>query len=82
MAAISQTIFSNAFLLKMFEFPLIFHWSLFPIDNISAIVWIMAWRQIGKKPLADPMVAWFTDAFMRASLGPNKLMQAFIQHMF
>ena len=51
MAAISQTIFSDAFsLMKSFVFRLKFHWRLFlrvPIDNNPALVWIMAWRRIG-----------------------------------
>ena len=27
-----------------------------PIDNIPALVQIMAWRQIGDKPLSEPMM--------------------------
>ena len=36
-----------------------------PIDNISALVSIMAWRQIGDKPLSKPILTRFTDAYMR-----------------
>ena len=57
MAAIFQTTFSNAFfLMKMFKFWLRFHWSLFPINNIPALVQIMAWRRPGDKPLSEPMM--------------------------
>ena len=37
------------------------------INNISALVQIMAWRRSGDKPLSEPMMAWFTDAYMRHS---------------
>ena len=36
-----------------------------PIDNNSALVWIMACRPIGNKPLSEPMLIRFTDAYMR-----------------
>ena len=36
-----------------------------PIDNNPALVQKMAWRQIGEKPLSEPMLAQFTDAYMR-----------------
>ena len=36
-----------------------------PIDNNPALVQIMAWCQIGDKPLSEPMLTWFTDAYMR-----------------
>ena len=36
-----------------------------PIDNIPALVQIMVWRQIGDKPLSEPMLAQFTDAYIR-----------------
>ena len=35
-----------------------------PIKNNPAIVYIMAWRRIGDKPLSEPMLAQFTDAYM------------------
>ena len=48
MDAISPMTFSSAFSwMKMFEFRLKFHWSFFPkgpINNIPALVPIMAWR--------------------------------------
>ena len=36
-----------------------------PIDNKSAWVQVMAWRRTGDKPLSEPMLNQFTDAYMR-----------------
>ena len=36
-----------------------------PINNILALVQVKAWRRPGAKPLSEPMMAWFTDAYMR-----------------
>ena len=36
-----------------------------PIDNYPALVQMMAWRRIGDKPLSEPMLTRFTDAYMR-----------------
>ena len=36
-----------------------------PIDNKPALVQIMAWRRPGDKPLSEPMLTQFTDAYMR-----------------
>ena len=36
-----------------------------PIENNQALVQIMAWRRIGDKPLSEPMLTQFTDAYMR-----------------
>ena len=59
MDAISQTIFSNAFSwMKMLQLLLKFHWR--PkglINDIPALVQIMAWRHAGDKPLSEPMMA-------------------------
>ena len=35
------------------------------IDNIPALVLIMAWHRIGNKPLSEPMLTRFIDAYMR-----------------
>ena len=35
------------------------------IENDPALVQIMAWRQIGDKPLSELMLTWLTDAYMR-----------------
>ena len=37
------------------------------INNIPALVQIMAWRRTGVKPLSEPMVTQFNDAYMRHS---------------
>ena len=63
----SQTTCSSAFSsMKMYECWLKFHWSFFlrfqltiskvPINNIKALVQIMAWCRPGDKPLSDPML--------------------------
>ena len=36
-----------------------------PIDNKPALVQVMAWRRPGNKPLPEPMLTQFTDAYMR-----------------
>ena len=36
-----------------------------PINNIPALVQIMAWRRPGDKPLSEPMLTQFIDAYMR-----------------
>ena len=36
-----------------------------PIDNKAALVQIMAWHQTGAKPLSEPMMTQFNDAYMR-----------------
>ena len=36
-----------------------------PIDNNPALVQIMAWLQIGDKPLFKTIMIQFTDAYMR-----------------
>ena len=35
-----------------------------PINNIPALVQVMAWHRIGDKPLSEPMLTQFTDAYM------------------
>ena len=74
---ISQTTFSNVFSsMKMFEFRLKFHWSLFLmglINNIPALVQIMAWRRPGDKPLSEPMLIKSVYRRIYASLGLNEL---------
>ena len=37
------------------------------INNIPALVHVMAWRRPGDKPLSDAMMVKFTDAYMRHS---------------
>ena len=35
-----------------------------PIDNTPALVRVMAWSRTGNKPLPEPMMTQFTDAYM------------------
>ena len=69
--AILETTFSNAISwMKMDEFRSIFHRSLFlkvQLSNIPELVQIMAWRRTGDKPLSEPMMTQFNDAYMRHS---------------
>ena len=69
MAAISQAIFSTAVSwVKSFVFFIKISLKFIPelpIDNNSALVKIMAWHQIGGKPLSEPMLTWTTAAYMR-----------------
>ena len=37
------------------------------IDNMAALVQIMAWRRPGDKPLSEPMMGKFGDAYMHLS---------------
>ena len=66
MAAIFRTTFSDAFsLMKMYEFCLRLHWIFFkgPINNIPALVQIMAWRRPGNTPfpryIMNPNLYWY-----------------------
>ena len=36
-----------------------------PIDNKPALVQVMDWRRAGDKPLPEPMMTQFTDAYMQ-----------------
>ena len=35
------------------------------VDNKPALVQVMAWHRTGDKPLPEPILAHFTDAYMR-----------------
>ena len=59
MGVIFQTTFWNVFSwMKIYQFQLRCHWGLFlrPINNIPALVQIMAWHRPGNKPLPEPMM--------------------------
>ena len=60
MADISQRTFSHEFSwMKIYSFPLKFHWNLFPMDpinNIQALIWIMAGCRSGDEPLSEAMM--------------------------
>ena len=36
-----------------------------PIDHKAALVLVMVWHRVGDKPLSEPMLTWFTDAYMQ-----------------
>ena len=36
-----------------------------PIDNKPALVQVTAWRRTGDKPLPEPIMTQFPDAYMR-----------------
>ena len=36
-----------------------------PVDNKQSFCQVMAWGRIGDKPLSEPMLNQFTDAYMR-----------------
>ena len=60
MDTIWQTTFSSAFSwIKMFEFLLKCHWSLFLRVELTIFqnwFWQLAWRRPGDKPLSEPMI--------------------------
>ena len=68
MGAILHTMFSNAISWMIFFCVLIqIQLKFVPkahINNKSVLVQVMAWRRIGDKPLPEPMLAQFTDAYM------------------
>ena len=75
MAAISQTMFSNAFFLNE-NIRISIKISLKfvpkgPINNSLALVQIMAWHQPGDKPLSEPMMVRLPTRHL--SLGRNEL---------
>ena len=36
-----------------------------PIDNKAALVQVMGWHRIGDKPLSEPVLTRFSDAYIR-----------------
>ena len=53
--------------MKMNKFWSIFHWfgAKGPINDIPALFQIMPWRRTGDKPLSEPMMVYFADAYVR-----------------
>ena len=86
MASNFLTTFSNAFSwMKIYKFRLRFHWSFVPkgpINNIPALVQIMAWRRPGDKPLSEPMMVcllthiWVTRPQWVKSINPKTTLLA------
>ena len=67
-AILADDIFKSIFLNENDRIPIqislkFVPWS--PIDNKPALVQVMAWRRTGDKPLPEPMLIQFTDAYMR-----------------
>ena len=71
MAAILQTTLSNTFfLIENDRISIKILLKFVPrgqINNITALVEIMAWCRSGNEPLCQPMMAQFTYAYMRHS---------------
>ena len=71
MEAISQTkFFKRIFLNENIWIPMQISLKFVPkgsINYIPVLVQIMAWRRLGDKPLSEPMMVSFTDAYMRHS---------------
>ena len=42
-----------------------FYFDMGPIDNRPALVQLIAWHRTGDKPLSEPSLTQFTDAYMR-----------------
>ena len=65
--------------MQMFEFPFNISLKFIPkgsIDNIPALVQIMAWRYSRGKPLSESILVWFTEAYMRHSASMILLIEA------
>ena len=75
MDAISQTTFSNAFsLMKMFEFQLKFHWSLFPRVQLTIFHhWFRSWLGADQATSHYLNQWWLVYWRIYASLGLNEL---------
>ena len=56
MATIFQITFWNPFSWMKMWFRFKFHWSLFPINNIPALIQIMAWHRPDDKPSSESMM--------------------------
>ena len=65
---ISKYIFFNEKFFILIRIPLKCV-SMSPNDNAWELVQVMAWRRIGDKPLPEPMLTQFTDAYMRHYMG-------------
>ena len=61
---ISNAFFSMEMIRDLIQISLKFV-SRSPIDNKPEVIQAMAWCWIGDKPLSEPMLAQFTDAYMR-----------------
>ena len=64
MAAILADIFKWIFLNENVRIPIQISLKFVPIDNMPALVQVMAWRRTGDKPLPEPMTTQFIDAYV------------------
>ena len=67
-AILADGIFKGIFLNETDKIPIQISLKLVPrspIDIKSALVRVMAWHRTGDKPLPEPMMTQFTDAYMR-----------------
>ena len=64
---LADDIFKGIFLNETDEIPIQISLTLVPrspIDNKSTFVQVMAWHRTGNKPLPEPMMTQFIDAYM------------------
>ena len=64
-AILVDDIFKCIFLNENDRIPMRISLNFCPIDNKPALVQVMAWRRIGDKPLSEPMMTQFSDAYIR-----------------
>ena len=67
-AILTDNIFKCIFLFENYRIPIPISLKFVPkspIDNKPALVHVMAWCRTGNKPLPEPMMTQFTDAYMR-----------------
>ena len=67
-AILADDIFKCIFLFENYRIPIQISLKFVPkspIDNKPAMVHVMAWCRTGNKPLPEPMMTQFTDAYMR-----------------
>ena len=66
-AILANDIFRWFSWIKIIELRLKFHliFSQGPINNMPALVNVMAWHRTGDKPLPEPMMTQVTDAYCR-----------------
>ena len=67
-AILADDIFNRIFLNENVRIPIQISLKLVPMspnDNKPSLVQVMVWRRTGGKPLPEPMITQFTDAYMR-----------------
>ena len=64
-AILANDNFKSIFLNENDRSPIRFSMKFVPRSPIDSLVQVMAWRRTGDKPLPEPMMAQFTDAYMR-----------------